>query len=235
VTTRVVPFDSVATEIGPDTRLVAVSHVSWMTGRVVDTAALVAAGVPVLLDGAQSLGAIPVDVRELGCDFYAAAGQKWMCGPVGLGYLYVRGERVRELTPAWPWFGSLADPARPLDGPFHDEARRFDLAIVPPEQVAWALTALDVLEEPSLAEGQERAIGLANRFAEMLAERGVTVAPRGGSTLVSWQTEDPPATAERLLGEGIMVRHLPGRPYVRASVGAWTSEEELERLAGLAA
>lgn len=231
VSIQVAPFESIAREVGPDTRLVAVSHVSWHTGRVVDHSALAAAGVPVLLDGAQSLGAVPVDVHDLGCDFYAAAGQKWMCGPVGLGYLYVRAERVAELTPPWPWFGSLADPTRPLDGPFHDEARRLDMAIVPPDQVHWALAALDVLEEQGLAEGQGRALSLAARLAEMLAERGLTVAPRGDSTLVSWEVEDPPAESERLLGEGIVVRHLPGTPYVRASVGAWTTAEEIERLA----
>ena len=54
-----------------------------------------ATGVPVLLDGAQGLGAIPVDVRALGCDFYAAAGQKWLCGPDATGVLYVRRERIQ--------------------------------------------------------------------------------------------------------------------------------------------
>ena len=63
------------------TKLVACSHVSWITGEVVDCEALAATGAPVLLDGAQGLGAVPVDVASLGCDFYAASGQKWLCGP----------------------------------------------------------------------------------------------------------------------------------------------------------
>ena len=46
--------------------------------------------VPVLLDGAQGVGAVPVDVGALGCDAYAGAGQKWMCGPDGLGMLWVK-------------------------------------------------------------------------------------------------------------------------------------------------
>ena len=45
--------------------------------------------VPVVLDGAQGVGAMPVDVRALGCDAYAGAGQKWLCGPDGTGMLYV--------------------------------------------------------------------------------------------------------------------------------------------------
>jgi L-cysteine/cystine lyase len=74
-------------------------------------------------------------------------------------------------------------------------------------------------------------VALAATLAERLAGRGVEVAPRGRSTLVSWRAPDPEAEAKRLRGEGIVVRFLPGTPYVRASVGAWSSEEELERLA----
>ena len=73
VSVRVVPFDRSPSQVGPSTRLVACSHVSWITGQVVGRGG---AGRPparrVLLDGAQGLGAIPVDVGELGCDFYAA-------------------------------------------------------------------------------------------------------------------------------------------------------------------
>jgi L-cysteine/cystine lyase len=233
VSVRVVPFDSVASEVRPETRLVAASHVSWITGRVTDCRALAAADAPILLDGAQALGAIPVDVRELGCDFYATAGQKWMCGPNGLGYLYVRAKRIPELAPSWPGYGSVTDPHHPLDSPLREDAARFDLGVMAPHHSAWALAALDVLEGPGFENGQRRAVSLAARLAELLSGRGLAVAPRGQSTLVSWKSADPPAEAERLLVEKILVRHLPETPWVRASVGAWTAEEELERLAGL--
>jgi L-cysteine/cystine lyase len=174
-----------------------------------------------------------VDVRALGCDFYAAAGQKWLCGPNGLGYLYVRGELIGELVPPWPWYGSVADPHHPLDSALREEAARFDMAVVAPHHSAWALAALDVLEASGFDNAQRRAVSLAARLAELLSGRGLAVAPRGQSTLVSWESADPPAEAERLLAEGIVVRHLPETPWVRASVGAWTAEEELERLAAL--
>ena len=71
--------------------LVVTSHVSWATGRVMDDASRSPPrDALVLLDGAQGLGAVPVDVRALGCDFYAASGQKWLCGPDGIGYLYAQ-------------------------------------------------------------------------------------------------------------------------------------------------
>jgi len=231
---RVVPFDELVSSVRPSTKLVACSHVSWMTGRVVDVPALAATDALVLLDGAQGLGAIPVDVRALGCDFYAASGQKWLCGPNGLGYLYVRAELAPTLSAPWPGYPTVADNADPFEPELYGDARRFDIGFPPAEHAAWALASLDVLEGAGLAAVQARAIGLAARFADGLRERGIGVASRGDSTLVSFKAGDPLATVERLRGEGIVLRNIPASPYVRASVGGWTSEQELDRLVSLA-
>jgi L-cysteine/cystine lyase len=228
---RVTPFAELASAVGERTRLVACSHVSWRTGQVVDCGALCAAGAPVLLDGAQALGAIPVNVRLLGCDFYAASGQKWLCGPNGTGYLYVRADRVPELSPCWPGYGTVEDPHDPLGSAFRDDARRFDVLGFPADhQVAWALTALDVLEAGGLDNVQDRATALAETLAGRLAEAGQEVAPRGHTTLVSWRAEDPPGLVETLAEAGLVLRDLPGTPYVRASVGGWNDEGDLDRL-----
>ena len=82
---------------------------------------------------------------------------------------------------------------------------------------------------------QERAIELAASFASRLAGRGIVVSPRGRSTLVSFEAPDPPALVERLAADRFALRHLPETAYVRVSVGAWNSEEEVERLAALVA
>lgn len=227
---RVVPFRELPEAVSDRTRLVATSHVSWITGSVIDAEALAATGVPVLLDGAQGLGAVPVDVRSLGCDFYAASGQKWLCGPNGTGYLYVRAERAAELPPPWPGYATLADASAPLGSGFREDARRFDLGFPGDHQVAWALAALDVLEEAGLEQVQARAAAQARFLAERLAGDGKELAPRGDSTLVSWRAADPEALAASLRERGFVLRHLPGTPYVRASIGAWNDEGELERL-----
>ena len=231
---RVVPWDGLADAVDAQTTLVAVSHISWVDGRVSDTAALADAGAPVLLDGAQGLGAVPIDIRAIGCDFYAASGQKWLCGPDSSGYLYVRRESGTDMDAPWPGYMTLAEPGDPLAFDQHDSAARFDTGLSPSGSAAWATTAFDLLAEFGFERIQERAIGLAERLAELLAERGHHVEPRGATTLVSWASEDAEADVERLAGEGMLVRYLPGRGLVRASVGGWATEDELERLAAAA-
>ena len=87
-----------------------------------------------------------------------------------------------------------------------------------------------MLLDAGLDEVTERAADLAERFATALAESGRTLAPRGRTTLVSWEDPDPPGTRLRLSDAGVAIRNLPGTPYLRASVGAWNDESDLERL-----
>jgi L-cysteine/cystine lyase len=228
VNVRVVAFEELPGEVRPETKVVACSHVSWKTGALVDAAALAATDALVLLDGAQGLGAVPTRVPELGCDFYAASGQKWLCGPNGIGYLYARAELAESLPSPWPNYGVLSDSSRPFDLPLHPDARRFSIGFPAPHHVDWAIAALEVLERQGLDTVHARARELAARLADRLGER---VAPRGDSTLVSWLDPDPEAAVTRLRGEGFVVRHLPRTPYVRASTGAWNSEDEIDRLA----
>ena len=230
VSVRVAPFAELADAVGARTRLVACSHVSWVTGAIVDAPGLAATPALLLLDGAQGLGAVPVDVKVLGCDFYAASGQKWLCGPNGLGYLYTRAELAATLPSPWPSYATLADSTRALEFELQPDARRFSIGFPPSHHVDWALAALDVLERPGLAAVQERAAALAAGLAARLGSR---VKPRGRSTLVAWDVADSEGEVERLLAEGFALRALPGTGTVRASVGAWSSEARLARLAEL--
>ena len=88
--------------IGPRTKLIAVTHLSNVLGTKVDVRAICEGarerGVPVLVDGSQGAVHLPVDVREIGCDFYAITGHK-LYGPSGSGALYARAERMAEMRP----------------------------------------------------------------------------------------------------------------------------------------
>src|SRR3954447_21957761 len=227
---RMVPFADMADAVGSSTTLVACSHVSWVGGEVAP-AALAEVGVPVILDGAQGPGAVPVDVGALGCAAYAAAGQKWMCGADGTGMLYVAPELRERLRTIAPSYTSFSDASQGLESPLRDTAQCYDTPSLSRESVAFSLAALGVLERHGLAAVQERAASLALRLIALLEERGPPTAPRGdGPPLVSWVEADPPTTRTMLGDAGVVIRDLPGRPYLRASVGAWNDEEDLQRL-----
>jgi selenocysteine lyase/cysteine desulfurase len=226
---RMVALRDVADAVGPKTRLVACSHVSWVGGEVAP-AALAEVDVPVVLDGAQGAGAVALDMAALNCAAYAAAGQKWLCGADGTGVLYLSPAFRSQLRPIAPSYMSFASSPAGLDTPLKDEAACHDTPALAREVVAFSLAAIETLERHGWAEVHERAAALAADLAERLVQRGRVVAPRADTTLVSWEEADPPATRAALAEAGVIIRDLPGTPYLRASVGAWNDESDLERL-----
>jgi L-cysteine/cystine lyase len=231
VSIREVPFAQLAEAVESHTALVACSHVGWMSGSLAP-AELADVEPPVLLDGAQGVGAVPVDVRALGCDAYAGAGQKWLCGPDGLGNLYVSAELRERLSISRRGYANLEDPNAGINASLHDDARRFDTMSLSAEAVACGLAAIELLESVGWGVVHEASRTLAARLAEQLAEHGREVAPRAATTLVSFTSEDPEVERARLAESGVAVRNIPGRPWLRASVGAWNDENDLERLLG---
>jgi selenocysteine lyase/cysteine desulfurase len=232
VTVRMAPLADIADAHDPHrTRLVACSHVGWMSGLLAPDA-LAELEAPVLLDGAQGVGAIDVDVRALGCDAYAGAGQKWMCGPDGTGMLYVGPELRARLRIERRGYANLADPGAGLDAHPHGDARALDTMSLSAEAAAGALAAARVLEGAGPRALHERARRLAAQLVALLDERGRAVAPRADTTLVSFQSPDPEYEREHLRRQGVIVRNIPGAPWLRASVGAWNDEDDLDRLMG---
>lgn len=228
----VVPPDpeTIAAAVNSRTRLIAVSQVLWTTGAVLPVHELrEQTGVPILVDGAQSVGAIPV--AATGLDFLTISGQKWLCGPEATGALVVaEPERLRVARPSY-FSQESYDP----DGAFVPQAgaRRFDPNWVPTSSLAGLRAA--IAGHPPW--GFERARAMAERLRELLAAAGQDlVTPTVRGTLASWRPdEETAAVVERLSSQRVLVRDLPGTGLVRASVGWWTSEDDLQRLvAGLA-
>ncbi len=229
VTVRAVPFARVADAVTEDTTLVALSHVSWVGGEVA-AAGLAELDVPLILDGAQGAGAIHVDPRGLGCVAYAASGQKWLCGADGTGFLWLDPAFAAKLRLVSPAYLSFADPAAGLEGGFKETAARFDTPSLSREAVALSVASAELLGDAGWEDVQAAAIANARRLADGLRERGRTVMPRGATTLVSWEDPFAEQTRDRLAHAGVVVRDLPGRALVRASVGAWNDEADLDRL-----
>ena len=231
ITIRTAPLAELPGEIGPKTKLVACSHVGWLRGDVAPSFAGLPGDVPVLLDGAQGVGAVPVDVAELGCAFYAGSGQKWLCGPVGTGMLYVAPAWQERLAPIGPTYTAFEAPYGPADDwRLHPGARRHDTVVLSPELSAHAIAAHDVLDAFGWDAVHARARELAATLAQRLADAGRAVQPRAQTTLVAWEDPKPTETRDRLATAGVAVRDLPGTPYLRASVGAWNDEGDLDRL-----
>jgi len=231
---RVVPWDDLPDAVEDRTALVACSHINWIDGRVVPdglAARCAELGVPLLLDGAQGVGAVRVDVAALGCSIYAGSGQKWLCGPDGAGMLWIDPSLRDAVAVTEPGFLAMADPHDPLSGKLRADGRRYDGPSLSREATAFAVAAHDVLDEVGFDAVHGRARALAATFARELAERGHEVCPRGDTTLVAWRVNgDGEAVRDRLASQGIVIRDLPGRGILRASVGAWNDESDLERL-----
>jgi selenocysteine lyase/cysteine desulfurase len=146
----------------------------------------------------------------------------------------VKPERLDDLLTPWPGYSSVAPKTDPLSLIPAEGVKRLDHGFPSGLRSAWAVASMDVLAEAGWDWVYERAASLADLLASRLRERGIAVAERGRSTLVSWKAADADADVGRLASLGIVVRSIPSHGLMRASVGAWSSEEELDRLVGRA-
>jgi L-cysteine/cystine lyase len=240
VEVKEVPADELEDAITERTRMVAVSHVLWTTGRRLDAQRLAAAahevGASLLLDGAQTAGAIEVDAPASCADFYAFSGQKWLLGPQGTGGLWVSPEWYDRLWTAQSTFWNLTGGAI---GSYREDAGRYDCGTVDTTVLAGIAAAIEWVE--SLEGGRARWTELTAQNAARARERlaaqpGVSLADQGeaGGPLIALTVDgvdDTAALVGRLAEQDILIRYIPGTPYVRVSVGAWTTDEEVERLA----
>jgi L-cysteine/cystine lyase len=220
------PEDGTIDAVTSRTRLIAISHVSWVTGNSLDPARIKAeTGLPVLVDGAQSAGVIPVDAQAV--DYYAVSCQKWLCGPDVTGALVVA--RPEELPVALPSY--FAQTEHQPDGSYvvREGAERFDSGWIGTPSLAGLSKALDVAPEWRF----QRAADMAVQCRASLAERFEIITKPNQAGLVTFRPRsDPKELVEKLRGEGVIVRELPGRNLIRVSCGYWTSDEDLERLLG---
>jgi selenocysteine lyase/cysteine desulfurase len=227
------------------TRIVMVSHVTCTTGLVMPVREIVdecrPRGIVCVIDGAQAVGQIPVDLEALGSDFYVTSGHKWLLGPKGTGVLYVRDEYLDVWKP--PFIGAYSDARFDLaEGVFTRlrpaSASEYGTRSTP--LVIGLGAALDFLSTIGMEETAMRGAFLARRLRDGLSMlRGVELlTPSAASAaILTFRLPvaggDPWEWCDRLRREhGFRLRPVgeAGLAAVRASTHVFNSEDEVDRL-----
>ncbi len=235
--------DDVIEALSERTRLICMSHVAYNTGAVLPVAEVAdvarSRGVFLLVDGAQGPGQVPVDLNSLGCHFYAAAGQKWLLGPDGTGFLYVDREALEAVAVTLLGWASVMHEDRPAEQfRFHPGARRFEVAGLHVPSFAALGEAARLWQELGVDAARARILGLVARLRQALGRvPGVeilTPAPEAlwsGLLVFRLETLDAEQAVTRLWEEHrIVVRWLPKPRAVRASVHAFNTEGDIDAL-----
>ena len=237
----------------PQTRLVVLSHLLWNTGellpieRVGERLSIHPNHPWLLVDGAQSLGSVPVAAAARAADIYACTGHKWCCGPEGLGVVALSERLLAEAQPTLIGWRSLVSEqvslpqVAPGASPFHGDGRRFEVATSCIPLFAGLDCSLQLLDAEGSAEQRlERIRGTATQLWQGLQQvPGVELLleepPPAG--LVSFTIADsagraikPEAIVAALGEQAIWLRSLPEPACLRACTHLTTTTADLERL-----
>jgi len=241
-------LEELANLLGPRTRLLAVTHVSNALGTINDVAAICRMardrGVPVLVDGAQAVGHMPVDVAAIGCDFYCFSGHK-MYGPTGIGVLYGR-RHLLQAMPPWQGGGEMIRSVTFAKTEFNVIPHRFEAGtpnIAGAIGLGAAIDYIEALGRPAI-EAREQAL-LAYATAALARVPGLQMVgtARRRAAILSFVLEDlhPHDISTVLDREGIAVRagHHCAMPLMqrygisgttRASLAFYNTPEEVDAL-----
>lgn len=232
------PIAALKQALQPNTRLFVVSHILWNTGQVLPLQAMVeichARSVQVLVDAAQSVGVLPLNLTELEADFYAFTGHKWWCGAAGVGGLYVRPEARASLRPTFIGWRSVITNATGNPERFQPDGRCYEIAtsaipLYPALREAIAFHAPFAQERYAMI--CDRSAYLWQRLTELPNLRCLkTSSPESG--LVSFQLENGKHNqlVQVLEAKSFFLRVILNPNCVRACVHYFTTEEEIDGL-----
>jgi len=237
-----IPLDRLADSIDEETALVAITHVCFRNGSKTDVKAVVdlahEAGALVLLDSFQAVGAIPIDVRELGVDFVVGGTLKYLLGSAGLAFLYCRADLLPAIIPIQTgWFADEDIFAMDI----HDyspapTAAKFESGTPPVPSIYAGVAGMDLMDEVGIARTESHVEGLTSRLIEGLDRVGAeVVTPRDPSQrgpMIAVATTDAPKMVATLAEEGILTSPRDGN--IRLSWHCYNSAEDVEAVvAGL--
>jgi selenocysteine lyase/cysteine desulfurase len=232
-----VPVEAIARAVDDRTALVVTSHVYFTTGAIQDIKRVAeiahAHGALCLIDAYQSVGQIPVDVRDAGVDALVAGGLKWLLGGPGIVFLYVREAVARRLEPRISgWFGQREQFAfDPRALTFHDDARRFEMGTPALAAVYAQLGGLEYIEEIGVPRIREVTSALTEDLIATVRAAGFKPKVAGErerrSAIVMIPMPDPAAAVRHLAAGGVIVDSRPG--HVRFSPFFYNVQDDYVR------
>ena len=240
------PTAVIAEHLQPRTRLVGLSHLLWNTGQVLPLGEIVEVcrnnstgtqPIRVLVDAAQSVGSLPLNLTELGADFYAFTGHKWLCGPEGIGGLYVRPDAMESLNPTFSgWRGIVTGKAGKPVG-WKPDARRYEVATSAYPLYAGLRSAIATHQQWGTPQERYRQICqmseyLWQRLSQLDFVRCLRTSPPEAG-LVSFVLTNGHAhnqLVQSLEQRGFMLRTIQDPDCVRACVHYFTQQTEIDQL-----
>jgi selenocysteine lyase/cysteine desulfurase len=232
-----IPPEAFAERIDEDTALVATTHLFYTTGYLQDVRAIAdaahAKGALLLVDGYQTSGCVPIDVRALDCDVFIGGCLKWLSGGPGTAFIQVRPELIPGLRPVGTgWFATRNPFSFTLDRlDYADDARRFETGTYAVPSHYAALAALELILEVGVEEICARLRRHTTRILQRCDDAGIRTftpgQPERRCGIVTMECTAPEAVEAVLLDAGVIVDSRPGR--VRLSPHWCVNEDELER------
>ncbi|MDB9304856.1 aminotransferase class V-fold PLP-dependent enzyme [Nodularia spumigena CS-591/12] len=237
------PVTVIAQHLRPNTRLVILSHVFWNTGQVLPLDKIVeicrANNSLVLVDAAQSVGLLPLNLSELGADFYAFTGHKWLCGPAGVGGLYVRPEVREKLQPTFIGLRGIVVDSQAQPVNWQPDGRRYEVSTSATPLYVGLTQAIAIHQQWGTA--QERYQQICRNSEYLWQQLGTlpdvqalrTCPPESG--IVSFQLNQPKSgvhfkLVQFLESQKILTRTIADPDCIRATVHYLTLESEIDQL-----
>jgi cysteine desulfurase / selenocysteine lyase len=233
------PLERIA-EVLPGARLLAVSYVNYLSGYRVDLDAIGKLcrqhNCFFFVDAIQGMGALPIDVRRSYIDALAADGHKWMLGPEGNGVLYVRRERLDEITPVefgWTNVANYADYAS-RDMTLRSDAGRYECGTLNTIGCFGQRAALELLLEIGVAEIERAVTALVDQLERGVRERGYEVmvkrTPGAGSGILSFR--HPTIDSRMIVGKlrEARISAAPRQGWIRTSPHFYISPDDIARV-----
>jgi isopenicillin-N epimerase len=233
--------------LSAQTKLIVVSHVTSPTAVILPVEKICHAakeiGIPVCIDGPHAVAMIPLNLKQLGCDYYAASGHKWLSAPFGSGFLYVAPRRQQNLKPVMiSWGGSLSGRSKNWKDEFTWSGTRDPAAFLA------IPSAIDFLEDYGLQKFREKTHSLAHYARQRVTELTETESfvPDSSEwygsmiTLPIPASDGPPPegckrdSLQDILWDDYKIEvpiiHWKGRRFVRVSCHLYNTQEEIDRL-----